>query len=131
MICTNCGKENEEGSVFCTGCGNKISNNAFSDAVQETSKGTIIFRPKKIIGQTGLRNAVIDINGEKNVVRFNRELQIKLPIGDYDFMCYGEYIGKANKTNGHLNIKSGETVVVTYKIPIFVFLRGKIQVDKQ
>ncbi len=78
-----------------------------------------------------LKYAIIEINGEKNKVRFKKELQIDLPAGDYDFMCYGKYMGKANKANGRLSINTGETVSVIYKTRILVFLRGKIENNKQ
>lgn len=89
MFCSNCGKENEEGNIFCTGCGSRILSQPSANIMHEKAKGTIIFKPKKIFGQFLLKYAVIDINGEKNKVRFKKELQIDLPAGDYDFMCYG------------------------------------------
>lgn len=84
MICKNCGKEIQDGSKFCTFCGNKIEEN---DVVQPTSQNVkIIFtRRSKIVGMAMSMNIRID-NNRVAVLKNGKTEEVEVPVGQHEII---------------------------------------------
>ncbi len=132
MYCSKCGKENEDGSLFCSECGKNLHitshakviinkaiplvNSLINNGIRFIKKKTCFFEkiPKKLI--VAIATAIVLVitlcitifhkSDENKIIELTNELAYSINIGDYEKMISCFEPSAQNQTNALLNVGS-------------------------
>lgn len=132
MYCRKCGIEQKDDAKFCPSCGMAhmaLGEDSKSIVTQQVNVCKVTFYPRKIFGQWMISKAGIVVNGQTHITKFKKPLEILVPSGKHDIICYAKYMGMACKKQLTFQCEVGHKYKITYKTAFLIFLSGKVTVE--
>lgn len=109
-FCSNCGKEIDDESKFCSYCGSPVKNNIKPTVISDKSGTVIIYRQFGIQDLLAPYKIFVD-SKESGTIKNNENKFLKLKYGEHTIQFMGKWNGKVSKilkfqlNDEHSNVK--------------------------